>query len=85
MIGGVIPYVPYSHHFEEAPVCPQDVVTSCPHQYAFSHLIPRLHFQELPVIPEVVEEYHQPELHQQIIDLLTAGDMGLDDIGVEVP
>ena len=84
MILGLAPYAPYYHHFKAAPVCLQYVITSCPHILALSHLRPRLHAPEPPALLEVVEEVHQPELNQQISDLLTARVLGLDDVGIEV-
>ena len=85
VIIGVNLYIPYYHHFKVAPIFPQDVFTSCPHQYALSHLIPRIHVPESPVLTELVEEVHQPKLHRHISDLLTAGVLGLAYVSIEVP
>ena len=40
---------------------------------------------EPPALPEVVEEVHQPELCQQISNLLAARVLGVYDVGSEVP
>ena len=85
MIRGVSPYVPYSHYFEVVPICPQHVVTSCPHQSTLSHLRPLPHVLETPELPEVVDKVYQPKIHQQIRDLLTSRVLGLADVRVEVP
>ena len=39
----------------------------------------------LPVLSEVVEEFHQPELHHQVSNLLTVRVLGFANIGAEVP
>ena len=62
VIWGVVTYAPYSNHFEAAPICPNDVVTSWLHHYALSHLRPRLNVPVPPALPEVVEDVHQTEL-----------------------
>ena len=76
---------PFSHHFEAEPVCPQDVVNYFLHNYSLSYQKSRIHVPEPPAIPEVVEEFHQPELHQHVRDLVTAQSMGLAYVGAEVP
>ena len=53
-------------------VCPQDIVTSCPYSYALSYQRPRLRVPVPPDLPEVEEEVYQPELLQQVKDLLYA-------------
>ena len=85
MLRGVVTYAPYSHHFEVAPVCPHNVVTSCLHRSALYHQRPRLHLPVPTALPEVEEEVHKPEIHQQVSNLLAARVLGLDDVGAEVP
>ena len=81
----MIPHVTYSHYFEAAVICPQDVITSCPQQPILLHLWPCLQVAEFFALPEVMEEVHQPKIHQQISNLPTARFLGLADVGVEVP
>ena len=40
---------------------------------------------ETKALTEVVEEVHQPKLHHQIRDMLTARVLGLANVDVEVP
>ena len=85
MILWLVPYAPYFHNFEAAPVYTQDVCTFCPYHYNLSHPIPRLHVLEPPALPELVEEVYQTKLHQKVINLLDTRVLGLTGVGAEVP
>ena len=80
----MIPHVPYSHHIELAPICPQGLIPSCPQQSTPLHLQTCLHVEEYPDLMEVVEEVHHPKLHWHIINLLTVWVLGLSDVGIKV-
>ena len=67
------------------PVCPHDAVTLLPYHSTLSHPIPRLHLPELPVLLEVVEEVHQPKLHNQVNNLMAVMILYMADVSTEVP
>ena len=75
----------HSHHFEAAPVCAHDVVNYLPHHFVLYHPTPRLHVTVPPELTEVEEEFHQPELHQQVRNFMAARIWGFADVGAEVP
>ena len=62
----------HSHHFEAAPVCAHDVVNYLPHHFVLYHPTPLLHVPVPPELTEVEEEFHQPELHQQVRNFMAA-------------
>ena len=66
-------------------VCNQDVVTSCPQHYTLSQPSTCLHVPVPPELTVVVEEVRQPDLHQQVSNLLAARVLGFDYVDDEVP
>ena len=76
----MVPYTPYYHHFEVAPVCNKDLVNYFPHQSALYQLRPHCHVLVLPSLLEVEEEVHQTEPHQQVSNLLAERVLGFSDV-----
>ena len=72
VIWGLVHHVPDSYYIEEASVCAKDVVAPHPQHRALADLGSSLQVSKTEVFPEMVHQFDEAKLHQQVCNNLAA-------------
>ena len=64
--------------------CPKYIIVVLTQPFTLLDLLPHLPVAELQLLPEIAEEFHQPEVVQEVGHLFIPGILKLTDVRVQV-